>query len=82
MVVTVAKDIEFREKSVRNMLIIVGTIFLVDTYSTIYSVLLFGWANERCYLQDTVWVKSLSTFTERSCQYLVWVYPIIWLLWP
>lgn len=64
------------------MFIITLTIFMVDTYSSIYSILLFGWANEQCYLQDTVWVKSLSTFFERLCQYVVWVYPILWLLWP
>ena len=71
-----------RNKAVKNMLIMVGTIFCVEVYASVYSVLLYFWANDNCYIQDTVWVKSLSTFMERSSQYLVWIYPVLCLMWP
>ncbi len=76
------KEIELRQKSVRNMWIIIWTIFITETYSTLYTVILAIWADKECYVQDVVWVKSLSTFVERSLQYVWWMYPIIWLLWP
>jgi len=62
---TSQKDIVFRKRAVRNMWIMIITIFLVDTYSTLYSFALL-WANDSCFLQDTIWVRSLSTVTERS----------------
>ena len=76
------KEIAMRKKSVRNMWIIILTIFLTETYQTLYSIILAIWSNESCYVQDVVWVKSLSTVVERSLQYVWWMYPIIWLLWP
>ena len=76
------QEIALRQKSVRNMWIIIWTIFVTEIYSTLYSIILAVWSDENCYVQDLVWVKSLSNFVERSLQYLWWMYPIIWLLWP
>lgn len=39
------KEIEFRKRSVKNMWFIIITIFLVDTYNTLYSLTLFFWAD-------------------------------------
>ena len=75
-------EVEKRQRSVRNMWIIVWTVFVTETYSTLYSIVLAIWADENCYVQETVWVKSLSTFIERSLQYVWWMYPLMWLLWP
>ena len=76
------KEIEFRKKAVLNMWIIICTIFIADSYATIYSVTLAAWGDYDCYVQDTVWVKSLSTVTERIIHYILWLYPVIWLFWP
>ena len=56
------KEIEFRKRSVKNMWFIIITIFVVDTYNTLYSLTLYIWADpDTCYIQDLTWVKSLST---------------------
>ena len=75
-------EIEFRKRAVYNMWVIIVTIFIADTYSTLYSVTLAIWAGPNCYVQDEVWVKSLSTVTERSIHYFLWLFPVIWLFWP
>ena len=64
------------------MWIIIWTIFVSEGYATLYSIILAVWGDENCYVQDLVWVKSLSNFVERSLQYVWWMYPLIWLLWP
>ena len=64
------------------MWIIICTIFIADSYSTIYSVTLAIWGGPECYVQDEVWVRSLSTVTERTIHYILWLYPVIWLFWP
>ena len=79
------KEIEFRNKAIRNMWIIIGTICLVVTYNTLYSFILLIWSGESCYVlegQEYVWVHSLNTIMARSCQYICWLYPLLWLFWP
>ena len=72
----------FRLKAVRNMNIIIWTITLTVAYTTLYTIIYTIWADDYCYVQGTVWVRSLSTFMERSIQYIWWMYPILWLFWP
>ena len=77
------KEIEFRKRSVKNMWFIIITIFLVDTYNTLYSLTLFFWADpQTCFVQDSSWVKSLSTVMQRSIQFIWWLYPVLCLFWP
>jgi len=64
------------------MLIIITTIFTVEMYTTLYSITLTIWGDSECFVQPTVWVRSLSTVVQRSLQYIWWVYPIIYLFWP
>jgi len=61
MVESSRKEIQFRKKAVRDMLIIIGTIFIVEMYTTLYSITLTIWGDEECYVQHTVWVRSVST---------------------
>lgn len=63
---TSQKEIMFRRRAVWNMWVIIITIFVVDMYSTAYSFILFFWANDQCFVQDVVWVRSLSTVVQRS----------------
>lgn len=44
------REIVFRKRAVRNMWIIIATIFLVDTYGTLYSGILFVWSDESCFI--------------------------------
>ena len=62
------KEIEFRKKAAKNMIIIIVTMFLTNLYQTLYSITYALWANEDCYVLETngYWVQSLSTFMERS----------------
>ena len=62
------KEIEFRQKAIRNMWIIIWTICLVVTYNTVYSLVLLIFSNDDCYvLSDSyIWVHSLSTVMQRS----------------
>ena len=39
-------EIRFRQRAVRNMWIIILTICFVDTYSTLYSIVLYIWSDE------------------------------------
>ena len=64
------------------MWVIICTIFFADTYATLYSLTLNIWGGKYCYVQDEVWVKSLSTFVERFIHYNVWLFPVIWIFWP
>ena len=76
------KEIEFRKKAVFNMWVIICTIFIADTYATLYSMTLAIWGGKDCYVQDEVWVKSLSTVTERTIHYILWLFPVMWIFWP
>ena len=58
------------------------TIFIVDTYCTLYSIFLYFFAGPDCYMQDVSWIRSLSTVVERSIQFIWWLYPVMWLFWP
>jgi len=64
------------------MMIIIWTITLTVTYMFIYTLIYTIFADSECYVQEQVWLRSLSTITERSIQYILWMYPIIWLFWP
>ena len=75
-------EIEIRLKAVRNMSIIIWTISLTVAYMTIYTIVYSFFSDSECYVQEVVWVRSLSTFLERSIQYIWWMYPILWLFWP
>lgn len=44
------KEIEMRKKSVCNMWIIIMTIFTVEMYQTLYSIILAVWGNDNCYV--------------------------------
>ena len=82
LVMTGKREIQFRKRAVRDMWIIICTIFIVETYTTLYSIVLSIWGNDNCYVQDEVWVRYLSTVVQRSMQYIWWEYPIIYLFWP
>lgn len=58
---TSKSDIEFRSRALRNMWTIIITIFVVVTYSTLYSITLYAWADAECYIQENIGVRSLST---------------------
>ena len=45
-------DVEHRRKAARNMWLIIVTIFTIATYSSLYSVILFVWADSECYVQQ------------------------------
>lgn len=75
-------EIQSRLKAVRNMNIIIWTIALTVGYTTLYTIVYTFFSNDQCYVSDTVWMRSLSTFLERSIQYIWWMYPILWLFWP
>ena len=47
---TSQKEIDFRKKSVKNMWVIIITIFVVVTYNTLYSLILFIWADTSCFI--------------------------------
>ena len=64
------------------MSIIIWTISLTVAYMTIYTIVYSFFSDSECYVQEVVWVRSLSTFLERSIQYIWWMYPILWLFWP
>jgi len=64
------------------MWIIIATIFVVDTYGTLYSFVLFLWSDDECFIQSNVSVRSFTTVFSRSVQFLWWLYPIMWLFWP
>ena len=44
------REINRRNKALFNMCLIILTIFIVDTYATLYSIILMIWANEDCYV--------------------------------
>lgn len=83
MAISARKEVEFRSRSERNMWIVIITIFIVDTYQLFYSLaLVFAGDPNTCFITRSSAVHSFSTFTERSLQYVWWIYPVIWLFWP
>ena len=75
------QEIEFRNKAKRNMWLTIGLICFVVTYTTLYSLVLRVGTDESCHVSDSEWVSSISTCVERHVQYVLWVYPILWLFW-
>ena len=45
-------EVEHRRKAARNMWLIIVTIFTIATYSSLYSVILYVWADSECYVQQ------------------------------
>ena len=43
-------EVEHRRKAAKNMWLIIVTIFVVVTYSSLYSIVLYAWADEECYI--------------------------------
>ena len=78
------QEISARKRSMVNMWLIVGSIGLVVSYNSIYSlVLYFGSVNQDvCYVFKNKYVQSWTIAISRSMQYTLWYYPIIWLFWP
>ena len=75
-------EIEFRRRALRNMWTIIVSIFVVVTYSSLYSIILYFGADSECYVQQNVAIRSLSTVVQRSMQFIWWLYPVLWLFWP
>lgn len=73
---------EFAKRAERNMWVIIVTICFVATYTTLYSIVLLIWGGEHCLVFQSKWGSSLSTMVERFLEYIAWVYPLIYLLWP
>lgn len=66
----------------RNMWLMIITMCIVNTYETLYSLALFIWANDNCYVYDNAGLNSLNTIAARFIQYILWMYPVFWLFWP
>ena len=64
------------------MWIVIGTISFVTTYTTIYYLVLYFATDSSCSLAQNKWVHSISSCIERNLQYILWVYPVIWMFWP
>ena len=64
------------------MLITIFTITIVVTYTCLYSIILFAFGNETCRLSDNQWTYSIQAVIERNLQYVMWVYPVLYLFWP
>jgi len=43
-------QIAMRNRSLRDLWVIIITLFIVDTYATLYSLILFFFGNERCFV--------------------------------
>lgn len=43
-------EVEFRRRALRNMWTIIVTIFVVVTYSSLYSIALYIWADSDCFV--------------------------------
>ena len=66
-----------------NMGMILSSIFVVSSFSTIYTLVLYYKADEKtCYVLDNEYYISTWTVTQRSLIFVWWYYPIIWLFWP
>ena len=48
------------------MKVIIWTISLTVAYMMLYTLVYSIFADSECYVQEKVWVRSLSTFAERS----------------
>ena len=81
MAISAKQEVRFRKRSERNMWIVILTIFVVDTYMMLYSMIL-AWGTDNCLLTDSPTVHSFSNIFERSLQYVWWLFPVIWLFWP
>ena len=65
------------------MWMILGSICVVSTFNSLYSLLLFYLAeNSTCHILTDPYKVSSITITQRSLNYVLWYYPIIWLFWP
>ena len=76
------KEIEFRNRAKRNMWITIFVFFFVITYVSLYSLVLYLGPDDKCRITDNKWVRSFSTVLERHIQYILWLYPLLWLFWP
>ena len=75
-------EIMFRKRAVRNMWIIFATIFIVVTYNTIYSFVLYWGSDENCFIANSELVRSFMDILSRAIQFILWLYPVMWLFWP
>ena len=60
------KEISQRKRALANMFTIILTIFIVDTYQTLYSFVKLVWADDECYVFDSHYLWSTSNIIERG----------------
>ena len=64
------------------MWITISVVGFSVTYVGLYSLTLYLGPENKCNISDSKMVHSLSTAVERQIQYILWLYPIMWLFWP
>lgn len=79
---TTHQEIEFRQRAKRNMWITISVVGFCVTYVGLYSLTLYVGPEDKCNISDSKWVHSISTALERQIQYILWLYPLLWLFWP
>lgn len=62
------------------MWIIIVSLTLTNSYVYLYSQILY--ANENCQYFSNVHVYNTSTIIERIIEYVLWLFPIIFVFWP
>ena len=79
---TTHQEIEFRKRAKCNMWITIYVVGFCVTYVGLYSLTLYVGPEDKCNISDSKWVHSISTALERQIQYILWLYPLLWLFWP
>lgn len=82
-VMRIKQEIQFRQRSMRNMWIIICSICFCVTFQGLYSLILFIWSDDECIVQHSSHIlQSFTEITARSITNVIWIIPIIWLFWP
>ena len=76
------KQIAMRTKSLRDLWVIIISLFICDLYATLYSLILLIFSDDDCYISDDYNVRSFFTIFTRYLSYIFWTFPVMWAFWP
>ena len=71
-----------QQRALENLKLIIVVFFCVQSYCLIYSISMFAAKADCDYPSDSQFFGNFIWFLTRFIQYLVWVYPIMYIFFP
>ena len=77
------RQISLRNQALCRMWLVIISMAATSMFLMVYSVLLFAFTNDHCLLfESNTTVAGVITVAARMIQYVIWVWPMVYVFWP